>query len=181
MDKGHEMPTLRWSVKDIYHSVGLLGGTFGVAGWIVGILQELVASGGPADVGDDVKFVVGCVAGVGLTGFAIWCLYLLGCRLRTVLVIEALLAASLVFGTIALVWIDARGLLPAVTAGRSGMGQPGNEIWEALGRKIPPRFVYVTPLMIAAMMAGIWIPPIRRTRWFSSTIQRGEAETPQAS
>jgi hypothetical protein len=158
-------------------TVALFGGAVGAAGWIFGMVLELNAatSPRPAEIGDDIFVVLLCASAVLLTGTVVWCLYLVDCKLSHMLVTQSLLGASLVFGTIALLWIDVRGLLPIVTAGRSGMGQPGNEIWEALGRDLPPRFVYIVPLVLLGMMAANWRLPVAR-RWLSGHFQRGATD-----
>jgi hypothetical protein len=52
-----------------------------------------------------------------LTGAVLWVLYLSGRRLSTFGIMQSLLGSSLVFGTIAIAWIHARGLLPFAMAG----------------------------------------------------------------
>jgi hypothetical protein len=152
-----------WSKTDTVMTVALFGGTLGATGWIFGMVLELLAAPAqPADIGEDILVVLLCAGGVLLTGIFVWCLYLFGRRLSHLIVMEVLLGASLVFGTLALIWIDARGLLPVVMAGRSGMGQAGNEIWEEIGRQIPPQLAYTVPLILLSMMAAIWRFPVTR-------------------
>lgn len=128
----------------------------GSAGWIIGIgVGLLKAPDTPADILLDVVVVFLLASGVLLTGVIIWCLYLSGRRLRVLFVVEALLAASLVFGTIALVWVHARGVLPLAVTGDATGGQP----WESLARTLPPELAYAAPGLIGSLMVFLW--------WFS--------------
>jgi len=161
-----------WSKSDTFTTVAFFGGTVGAAGWIFGMVLELLAAPPqPVDTGEDIFVVLLCAGAVLVTGVFVWSLYLIGRRLSHLFVTEALLGASLVFGTLALVWIDARGLLPVVMAGRSGLGQPGNEIWEEIGRHVPSQLAYAVPLILLGMMAAIWCFPVTR-RWCPSHFQR---------
>jgi hypothetical protein len=171
------MAKFLWSKSDTNTTIALFGGAVGAAGWIFGMVLELNAAAPPqpANIGVDFFVVLLCAVSVLFTGVFVWCLYLFGCRLSLLLVTETLLGASVVFGTLAILWIDARGLLPVVVAGRSGMGQLGNEIWEAIGRHVPPKIVYAVPLILLGMMGAISRPPCRR-RWFSGDVQRGTPE-----
>ena len=122
----------------------------------------------------DILVVLLCASCVVLTGFVVWCLYLSGRRLNSVVVCEALLGASLAFGTLAIVWLHTRGVLALALGGRAEIGQPGNEIWVAIGHHIPQKLAYAAPLILMGMMVGIgWLP--LRSRLFAghSHIQRG--------
>jgi hypothetical protein len=152
-----------WSQRDTIIALGIFGGSLGAAGWIFGAASELMAAPAqPNGIGADIFVVVLCAVGVLLTGTVIWCQYLSGRRLSVFFMVETLLGASLMFGTAALFWIHARGLLPLVVQGHSGSGQPGNEIWEAIGRHVPPEMAYLAPLIILAIMLVLWWNPIRR-------------------
>ncbi len=87
-------------------TLGLAGGTIGAAGWIFGAAIELAAD--PSDsVGTlDILVVLLGAMGVMLTGFLLWCLYLSRRKISVFFVIEALLGASLVFGTLAILWMQ---------------------------------------------------------------------------
>ena len=161
-----------WTKHDTGITIGLLGGAVGAAGWIFGMLLELNAADAPRPANIDMFLVLSCAAAVLFTGAFVWGLYLFGLRLNHLFVMETLLGASLVFGTLAILWLDTRGLLPIVTAGRSGMGQPGNEIWEEIGHHVPPQMVYAVPLILLGMMAATWCLPFAR-RWLSGHLQRG--------
>lgn len=153
----------------------------GAAGWIFGVANELrCAPAPPAGILLDVLVVCLAAVGVLLMGVFLWCLYLSGRRLRVAFIIEALLGASLVFGTLALMWVHARGVLPLAVRGFGGSGQPGNEVWEAIGRDLPPEFAYAAPLLILGLMALIWWPRSRvRLLGFSANIQRGTPDAEQ--
>jgi hypothetical protein len=123
----------------------------------------------------DVVIVLLCAGGVALTGTFLWYFYLSGRRLSTLVVLETLLGASLVFGMFALLWMDARGVLNFVTT-RADEGQPGVEL---LYRIIPPRkeYVYAVPLIILALMAVVCWPPLQRWMFAGHThVQRDKSE-----
>ena len=164
-----------WSKYDTGITLALFGATVGAAGWILGAaLEPTAAPVQPAGMLLDIDVVLLCAAGVMLTGVFIWRLYLSGRRLSGFFVIESLLGTSLVFGTIAVGWMYARGVLALAVAGHGGHGQPGNEIWEAIGRHTPQELAYAAPLIILGMMAAIWWPPFRRRMFGAYThIQRG--------
>src|SRR5262249_29881247 len=106
------MAKYSWSKCDTRITLGLFGGAVGAAGWIFGVANELLwAPAPPADILLDILIVCLGAVGVLMMGVFLWCLYLSGRRLRVALIIEALLGASLVFGTLALMWIHARGVL----------------------------------------------------------------------
>ena len=170
-----------WSKRDTLITLGLFGGAVGAAGWILGVANELLsAPAPPAGIALDVLLVCLGAVGVLLMGVFVWCLYLSGRRLRVAFIIETLLGASLVFGTLALVWIHARGVLPLAVRGFGGSGQPGNEVWEAIGRGLPPEFAYAAPLLILGLMALIWWPRSRaRLLGSSAHVQRGTPEVEQ--
>ena len=91
--------------------------------------------------------------------------------------IEALLGPSLVFGTLAILWMHARGVLALAVGGRAESGQPGNQVWEAIGRHAPQEIAYAVPLIILGIMAAIWWPPVRKRMFGVYThIQRGTPE-----
>jgi hypothetical protein len=75
---------------------------------------------------------------------------------------EALLCASFIFGTIALVWMDVHGVLPLAVLGSANDGQPGSEIWVYLSQHLPPRLAYASPLCILAFMAAPFWPRSRK-------------------
>jgi hypothetical protein len=170
-----------WSKGDTLITLGLFGGTVGAAGWIFGVAIELLsAPAPPAGIHLDILMVcLGAVA-VLITGVFVWCLYLSGRRLRVAFIIETLLGASLVFGTLALMWIHARGVLTLAVRGYGGSGQPGNEVWEAIGRDLPPEFAYAAPLLILGLMALIWWPRSRKRLLGSyAHVQRGTRQGEQ--
>jgi hypothetical protein len=152
-----------WSKYDTGMTLALFGATVGAAGWILGAALELTAAPvQPAGMLLDIDVVLLCAAGVMLTGVFIWALYLSGRRLSGFFMIESLLAASVIFGIVAVGWMHARGVLALAVAGHGGQGQPGNEIWEAIGRHAPQELAYAAPLIILGMMAAIWWPPFRK-------------------
>jgi hypothetical protein len=164
-----------WSKYDTGITLALFGGTVGAAGWILGAALELTAAPvQPAGMLLDIVVVLLCAAGVMLTGVFIWGLYLSGRRLSGFFMMESLLGSSLVFGIVAVGWMHARGVLALAVAGHGGHGQPGNEIWEAIGRHAPQELAYAAPLIILGVMAAIWWPPFRRRMFGAYThIQRG--------
>jgi hypothetical protein len=158
-------------------TLGLAGGTIGAAGWIFGAAFELVADPSHSVAILDILVVLSGALGVMLTGFFVWCLYLSRRRMSLFFVTEALLGASLVFGTLAILWMHARGVLALAVGAHADHGQPGNEVWETIGRHVPPELVYAVPLLILGMMAAIWWPPSRRRLLTRHThIQRGTPE-----
>jgi len=169
----HSLSRYDWGI-----TLGLAGGTIGAAGWIFGAALELMeAPGQPAGIFLDILVVLLCAVGVMLTGVFVWRLYLSGRRLSGFFVIETLLGASLVFGTLAILWMHARGVLALAVGGRAESGQPGNEVWETIGRHVPPEIVYAVPLIILGMMAAILWPPFRRRLFGVYThVQRGTPE-----
>jgi hypothetical protein len=170
-----------WSKRDTLFTLGLFGGAVGAAGWILGVANELLAAPAPpAGILLDILMVCLGAVGVLMMGVFLWCLYLSGRRLRVAFMIEALLGASLVFGTLALMWIHARGVLTLAVRGFAGSGQPGNEVWEAIGRDLPPEFAYAAPLLILVLMALTWWP-CSRARLLGSYahIQRGTPDAEQ--
>jgi hypothetical protein len=172
------MAKLSWSKYDTVITLALFGGTVGAAGWILGAALELTAAPvQPAGILLDIVVVLLCAVGVMLTGVFIWGLYLSGRRLSGLFMMESLLGTSLVFGIVAVGWLHARGVLALAVAGHGGHGQPGNEIWEALGRHAPPELAYAAPLILLGMMAAIWWPPFRKRMFGADThIQRGTPE-----
>ncbi len=166
------MAKLYWSRYDTGMTLALFGATVGAAGWILGAALELTAAPvQPAGILLDIVVVLLCAVGVMLTGVFIWGLYLSGRRLSGFFMIESLLGTS---------WMHARGVLALAVAGHGGPlqhGQPGNEIWEALGRHAPQELAYAAPLIILGMMAAIWWPPIWKRMFGAYThIQRGTPE-----
>jgi hypothetical protein len=172
------MAKLSWSNYDTWMTLALFGGTVGAAGWILGAALELAAAPvQPAGILLDIVVVLLCAVGVMLTGVFIGGLYLSGRRLSGFFMIESLLGTSLVFGIVAVGWMHARGVLALAVAGHGGHGQPGNEIWEAIGRHAPPELAYAAPLILLGMMTAIWWPPLRKRMFGASThIQRGTPE-----
>lgn len=167
------------TVSDMHAALGLSGGSLGAAGWILGAAIEIqMAPGLPQATTLDLFVVVLCASGVLLTGAIIWCLYLSGRRLSVVAITNTLLGASIGFGTLAIVWIDVRGLLPQAVRGFGGRGQPGNEIWESLGRHVSPQMVYAVPVLILLVMGFINWPPIGRHLLRGPThLERGSQAT----
>lgn len=167
-----------WSKHDTLITLALFGATGGAAGWILGAALELSAAPvQPAAILLDITVVLFCALGVVLTGVLIWGLYLSGCRLSGFFMIESLLGSSLAFGIVAVAWMHARGILAIAVAGHGGpsqYGQPGNAIWEAIGRHAPQELAFAAPLIILGMMAAIGWTPIRR-RMFGDHlhVQRG--------
>src|SRR5262249_2451836 len=112
------MAKYSWSKCDTLITLGLCGGAVGAAGWIFGVANELLsAPAPPAGIHLDILMVCLGAVGVLMVGVFVWCLYLSGCRLRVAFIIETLLGASLVFGTLALMWVHARGVLPLAVRG----------------------------------------------------------------
>jgi hypothetical protein len=159
--------------------LALVGGTLGVAGWIFGAALELMgAPQKPAGLDLDIQVVLLCAAGVVLSGCFLGCLTLAGRRLSKFLMWETLLGASFVFGTAAIVWMQARGVLTLAVRGYAFRGQPGNEIWEAIGRHVRPEFAYAVPVIILALMAAACWPPARRRLFgIDKPIPRGTPES----
>jgi hypothetical protein len=92
-------------------------------------------------------------------------------------VLETLLGTSIVFGTLAVCWMDARGVLTFAVRGRAESGQPGNEVWEAIGRHVQPRMAYGAPVIVLIVMALIWWLAVRKNLFGAYThIQRGTPE-----
>jgi len=160
-------------------TLALFGGTVGVAGWIFGAALNL-AWAPPGSVGIlDIGVVLLCALGVMLAGFVVWRFYLSGRRLNSFLVIETLLGASFLFGTLAVGWMHSRGVVALAVAGYEDEGQPGALL---LHRLIPPRneFAYAAPVIVLITMALIWWPPVRRRLFGAHThIQRGTPEGQQ--
>jgi hypothetical protein len=163
------------SKSDLRIGAALFGSTVGAAGWIVGAALELLsAPAPPPGILLDVLVVLCCATTVLLIGLFVWRLYLAGRRLNVLFVVETLLGASLMLGTVALVWMDARGVLSLVVLSNADSGQPGNEIWQAIGRHVPPKLVYLVPLVILGLMGAVWWSPVRRRILTGQThIQRG--------
>jgi hypothetical protein len=172
------MAKLSRSNNDTWMTLALFGGTVGAAGWILGAALELTAAPvQPAGILLDIVVVLLCAVGVMLTGVFIWGLYLSGRRLCGFFMIESLLGTSLVFGIVAVGWMHARGVLALAVAGHGGHGQPGNEIWEAIGRHAPQELAYAVPLILLGLMAAIWWPPFRKRIFGANAhIQRGTPE-----
>ena len=166
-----------WSKYDTGITLALFGATVGAAGWILGAALELTAAPvQPAGMLLDIVVVLLCAGGVVLSGVLIWGLYLSGRRLSGFFMMESLLGSSLVFGIIAVGWMRARGVLALAVAGHGGDGQPGNEIWEAIGRHAPQELAYAAPLIILGMMAAIWWAPVRKRMFRACThVQRSQS------
>jgi hypothetical protein len=126
----------------------------------------------PAGIDGDIWLVYCCAGIVFLVGLLLAVSGLFGLRLSRVFVCETLLGASFVFGTIALVWIDAHGVLPLAVFGSADDGQPGSEIWVWLTRHLPACLAYGAPVLLLAFMAATWWP--RSRKWFlgADTIQQ---------
>jgi hypothetical protein len=156
---------------------GFFGGTLGAAGWIIGLALELRgAPQKPPGIDLDIQVVLLCAAGVVVSGFFVWCLSVVGLRLSAFWVWETLLGASFLFGTAAIVWMQVRGVLTLAVRGFAFRGQPGNEIWEAIGRHARPEMAYAAPVMILFLMAAAWWPPARRLLGIGTHILRGTPE-----
>jgi|GEM_PF-3332403 len=148
-----------WSNEDMRTTIRLFGATVGAAGWIAGIAGGLLrAPASRPGLVLDTAVVCLSAAGVLLTGTFIWWLWFSGHKLSVLLVTETLLGASFLFGTGALVFIDARGSLPLAVQGSAKSGQPGGEIVETIGSHIPPEIAYVAPFLILSLMTLVWWP-----------------------
>jgi hypothetical protein len=169
-----------WSKYDSGITVALFGATLGAAGWILGAAFGLLTGAAqprPAGIGWDILVAFSCAAGVGLVGVWLWCMYLSGRRLSRLFVIGTLLGSSFVFGTFALVWMHVRGVLALAVLGSADTGQPGDAIWIALSRRLPPELAYAAPLILLALMAAAWWPPSRkRLLGTNAHLQRGTPE-----
>lgn len=151
-------------------SIGLLGAAFGAAGWIFGMGFGLVQEAArvqprPAGVDGDIFVVFSCAVAVLLAGLLLSVMSRSDRRLSLVFKAEVLLGASFVFGTFALVWMDAHGVLPLAVLGNANDGQPGSEIWVWLSRHLPTRLAYGAPLCLLGLMVAAWCR--RPRRWFS--------------
>ena len=141
--------------------LALLGGSIGASGWILGMAFGLVRGAAaarprPAGIDSDIAVVFWCALAVFVCGVLLQLRSLFGWKLSRVFLWEALLGASVVFGTIALVWMDVRGVLPLAVLGSANDGQPGSEIWVYLSRHLPTRLAYGAPLCVLALMAAAW-------------------------
>jgi hypothetical protein len=148
-------------------SLALLAGSIGAAGWIFGMAFGLLwgaadARPRPAGIDSDIAVVFWCALAVLFCGVLLQLLSRFGWRLSRVFLWEALLGASVVFGTIALVWLDVRGVLPLAVLGSANDGQPGSEIWVFLSRHLPTRLAYGAPVCVLALMAAAWWPRTRK-------------------
>ena len=141
------MATRSWSKCDTIITLGLLGGTIGAAGWIIGAVLELIAAPlQPAGILLDIAVVFLCAVGVLLTGLFIWSSYLSGSRLSCFVIIETLLGASFAFGVVAIAWMQEREVLIFALGSHFQSGQPGNEVWEAIGRHVVPEVAWAAPV-----------------------------------
>jgi hypothetical protein len=163
-------------------SIRLIGGSIGAAGWIFGMAFGLVrgaaaAQPRPAGIDGDISLVYWCAWTVFLIGLLLAVLGLFGLRLSRVFACETLLGASFVFGTIALVWMDAHGVLPLAVLGSADDGQPGSEIWVWLTRHLPTRLAYGAPLLLLGFMAATWWP--RSRKWLLGADTAVQRSTPE--
>jgi hypothetical protein len=171
-----------WSKYDSGITLALFGVTLGADGWILGAAFGLLTGAAqaqpqPAGIGWDILVVFLCALGVPLAGVFLWRFYLSGRRLSRFFVIETLLGSSFVFGTCAIVWMHARGVLALAVAGSAETGQPGDAIWIALSRHLPPELTYAAPLIILALMAAAWWPPCRKRLFGADAhLQQGTPE-----
>jgi hypothetical protein len=137
----------------------LLGaGGCGAAGWIYGAAENLTLAGAPAL---DVVVVLSCAAAVFLTSVFWVCHYFSGRRQNAFVVVQSMLGASLVFGTIAVSWMHARGTLVLAL-------DPN--------KRFPPALAFLAPLLILALMAALCWPPIRRRSFRVAHLRRGAPE-----
>jgi hypothetical protein len=132
--------------KTLWISEVMIGGTGGTAGWIIGAAANLEAAGRRADA----NMVWLCVAGVFATGGILWLLLMTGRKLSVLLVAEPLLAASFIFGALALWILHLRGAL-AFAVDPAGK-YPEWLAWAAL------------PLLLVIMAVMAWESARRRQR-----------------
>ena len=132
-----------WCNKRIWVSVGLIGATFGAAGWILGASTGLAIAG----YGTDAVLVFSCAVGVLLSGVIIWSFWLAGRGLNAFVLMEALLGASLASGLLALWIMRVRGVVAFAV--------------DPAGRH-PEELAYVAPIALLAIMAILWLAPIRK-------------------
>ncbi len=131
-------------------TVLIFGGAACAGSWIYGASENLASAGCPADA----LLVLLCDGGVILTGGTVWLLWLAGCRLSVPLVIDILLAASFVFGVLAIWIMHLRGVL-VLALDPSG--------------KYPEWLAWIAPVVLLAIIATTRYPPARRrllrTKW----------------
>jgi hypothetical protein len=132
-----------WGSKTVEGSVALVGGTAGAAGWIYGAGENLASAGRTADA----QLALLCTGGVCVAGGTMWLLWLAGRRLNLLFVMNVLLGASVLFGGLAVCILHSRGVL-AIAVDPSG--------------KYPEWLAWAAPVLVFAVLAGTWYPPIRR-------------------
>jgi hypothetical protein len=106
----------------------LIGGTAGAAGWIYGALDNLLAAPAGSVQVPDLLVVLLCFTAVLSTGVVLLRVYASGRAMTNLFAIRVLLGASLLFGTVALLWLHARGVLAFALQGYADRYQPGGEI-----------------------------------------------------
>jgi len=128
----------------VFHgSIACLGGTIGAAGWILGASWQLERAG-LRPIAIDVLW---CAAGVLLVGGVMWCLWLIQRKINVFALIQVLLGASCVFGVAALGIMGNQGVV-AFAVDASG--------------QYSEAFAYAAPAALLAIMACLWLPPIRK-------------------
>ncbi len=127
-------------------------------GWIYGASDNLASVGCQADA----RLALLCDGGVILTGGIISLLWLAGRRLSTLAIINVLLAASFVFGVLALWIMHAHGVL-AIALDPAG--------------KYPEWLAGAVPVLLLLIMASTWYPAARR-RLQRRALERSDSPAP---
>jgi hypothetical protein len=140
----------------------LVGVPIGAAGWIVGAAWNLDKGGRFVDS----VLVWICALGVLRVGLVFWLVWMTGRRLSIFVVVQVLLGASALFGSVALYIVRERGLVGFAV-------DPSGRYPEALA--------YAAPLCILVFMATVYWPPIRRRVVGTQTYlqRRGAADRSQ--
>jgi hypothetical protein len=141
-------------------SAALLGATAGAAGWIFGASENLATAGHTADA----HLALFCSAGVFVAGGTMWLQWLTGRRLNLLFVMNVLLAASILFGGMAVWMLHSRGVL-AIAVNPSG--------------KYPEWLAWLAPIVLVAILASTWYPPLRR-RLLRTKFARHDSSGPQS-
>jgi hypothetical protein len=150
-----------WSSKTFETSPIILGGTAGAAGWIYGASENLARAGCMAEA----RLVFLCAACVVLTGGIIWLLWLVGCRLSALLVIDLLLGASFLFGVLALWVMQSRGVLAVAIDPPAG--------------RYPEWLAWTAPVVLLIVMGITWFAPVRK-RLQPNKLERSDSAAPQS-